>query len=197
MKIVIATRNPGKLREMRALFTTDDAVEIIPLDGFGDIPDAIEDGASFEQNALKKARHVASLTGLPALADDSGLVIDALGGEPGIRSARYGPAGADDHERNNLVLERMGNVPDGERTARFVCVIAISLPGGKDYFAYGECAGEIARQARGEGGFGYDPIFFLPGRGKTMAEIPSEEKNRISHRSKALAKARDIIRRLA
>ena len=197
MKIVIATRNPGKLREMRALFTADDAVEVIPLDGFGNIPDAIEDGASFEQNALKKARHVAARTGLPALADDSGLVIDALGGEPGIRSARYGPAGADDDERNKLVLERMGNVPDGERTARFVCVIAISLPGGRDYFAYGECAGEIARQARGGEGFGYDPIFLLPGRGKTMAEIPAEEKNTISHRSKALAKARDILRRLA
>jgi XTP/dITP diphosphohydrolase len=153
----------------------------------------IEDGLTFAENALKKARSAAAHTGCAALADDSGLVIDALNGEPGIQSARYAGDDADDDERNRLVLDKMRCVPDGKRSARFVCAIAIVLSDGTEYLAEGVCEGTIIREMRGNYGFGYDPIFFLPECGRTMAEIPLKEKNRISHRARALESARKIL----
>ncbi len=193
MKLVIATKNTGKIREIKNKFHSIPGIEVLSLSDFGEIPDVVEDGLTFAENALKKARAVADFTGCAALADDSGLVIDALNGEPGIRSARYAGDGADDNERNMLVLAKMSDVQDGKRTARFVCAIAIVLPDGHEYVTEGTCEGTITREMRGDHGFGYDPIFFLSEFGRTMAEIPLEDKNRISHRARALDAACAIL----
>ncbi len=193
MKLVIATKNAGKVREINNKFHSVPGIEVLSLTDFGEAPDVVEDGSTFAENALKKARAIAGFTGCAALADDSGLVIDALNGEPGIRSARYAGDDADDDERNRLVLDKMRGVPDGKRTARFVCTIAMVLPDGSEHVTEGTCEGIILREMRGDHGFGYDPIFFLPEYGRTMAEIPLEEKNRISHRARALEAAREIL----
>jgi len=194
MKLLVATRNRGKLREIREKFSSLEDIDIVTPDDIGELPDVVEDGATFEENSLKKARELSRLTGLPAMADDSGLEVDALSGEPGVYSARYAGEGATDDDRNSLVLEKMKGVPVGKRSARFVCVIAIVLPGGIEWTARGTCEGEISLDARGDHGFGYDPIFLLTGRGKTMAEIPLDEKNTLSHRARALEKAAEILR---
>lgn len=193
----MATRNRNKIREIRDKFSGLTGIELLSLDDVAPIPDVEEDGATFEENALKKARETARLTGIPAMADDSGLEVDALGGEPGIYSARYGGEGATDLDRNRLVLEKMQGIPDGKRTARFICVIAIVIPGGEERLARGTCEGEISREMRGDHGFGYDPVFYLPDRGATMAEIPLIEKNIISHRARALENAAEILASLA
>jgi len=156
-----------------------------------------EAGRSFEENAVAKATAYAPLSGLITLADDSGLEVEALGGEPGVRSARYAGEGASDGERIDYLLGKLKDVPDGERAARFVCVIAVATPEGEVELCQGECPGIIAREPRGEGGFGYDPVFYLPELGRTMAELNLEEKNRISHRGRAAQKARAILERLA
>jgi XTP/dITP diphosphohydrolase len=156
-----------------------------------------ETGSSLEQNAISKATAYARLSGLITLADDSGLEVDALGGEPGPLSRRYAGDNVTDEERNNFLLAKLSNIPWQKRTARFRCVIAIATPEGRVGIGEGECEGLIAYVAKGEGGFGYDPIFYLPDHGKHMAELTLEEKNRISHRAKAAQKARRILERLA
>jgi len=194
--LVVATRNPGKIREFRALLEGL-GYEILSMDHYPSIPPAEEKGETFEENALEKARAAARFTGEMALADDSGLEVDALGGAPGVRSARFGGEDLSDAQRNRLLLERLKGVPMEERRARFRCVIALVTPRGEEYVVEGVCEGCIAMEPKGRHGFGYDPIFYLPSYGRTMAQIPPEEKNKISHRARALAKIRVILEKLA
>lgn len=196
IKLVIATGNKNKIREIGDKFSGIRGLTLVPLSDFPDPPEVIEDGATFLENARKKAAEISAFTGLPAMADDSGLVVDALDGRPGILSARYGGESADDTARNLKLLEELRGISTGRRTARFVCVIAVVFPDGKSFFAEGTCEGVIAESMQGSHGFGYDPIFFLPDRGKTMAELPLEEKNKISHRAKALEGMRDILMKI-
>lgn len=185
--LVLATRNPGKIQEFRGLLSGFD-VTVKGLDEFGPIPPVVEDGKTFEENAYKKACHTARVLGLPALADDSGLVVETLGGEPGVLSARYAGEGATDGANNLKLLEAM----DGKvsRKAAFHCVIAVAVPKGPALIYEGRCEGEIASSMRGGNGFGYDPLFYYPALGKTFAEINSEEKNRVSHRGNAMRELR-------
>jgi XTP/dITP diphosphohydrolase len=196
MKLVIATNNLNKIREIRDKFADISGLELVPLNDFPDPPEVIEDGDSFKENAHKKASEIASYTGSPAMADDSGLAVDALDGRPGIYSARYGGESATDEDRNRKILEEMRGIPGEMRGARFICVISIVFPDGRTFFAEGSCEGVIAETMKGGQGFGYDPIFYLPEHGKTMAELPLHEKNRISHRAKALEAAREILMKL-
>lgn len=191
MKIVIATSNQNKVKEIKKIFSPIKDLEIISLSDLENSPEIIEDGSTFEENAMKKAYMISKFTDLPVIADDSGLEIDALNGEPGVYSARYGGKNLTDHQRNQLVLEKMKG--HDNRKARFVCAISILIPDEKKHTLRGECSGIILDEIRGKNGFGYDPIFFLPEKGMTMAEISMEEKNRISHRAKALEKAKKII----
>lgn len=193
MKLVLATKNLKKRDEMQEILGAI-GVETVLQSELGVDIDVEETGATFEENAALKAKAVMGATGLAAVADDSGLVVDALGGKPGIYSARYGgDACQSDIDRYNLLLKNMENVPDEKRTARFVSVIACRMPDGETILARGECEGVIARGPSGEGGFGYDPVFFIAERQMTMAEISQEEKNRISHRAKALAQFREKL----
>jgi XTP/dITP diphosphohydrolase len=196
MKLVIATQNRNKIIEIRDKFAGVSGLELVSLGDFPGAPDIVEDGDTFRDNAAKKARGIAAFTGRLSMADDSGLVVDALGGRPGVYSARYGGASATDEDRNRAILEEMRDVPPPLRAARFVCVIALCTPEGECLYAEGECGGVIADTMKGSRGFGYDPIFFLPDRGKTMAELPLEEKNRISHRAQALEKARELLMKM-
>ena len=182
MKIIAATKNKNKLREFGEILK---GFEIISQEDAGVDIDVEETGTTFEENSMLKAKAIFDATGITAIADDSGLCVDALGGEPGVYSARYGGEGYDDSGRVQLLLKNMQNVPDDKRTARFVC--AITLVGGDGVItARGECEGKIDYEPKGENGFGYDPVFFLEKYGKTMAEVSPEEKNAISHRGKAL-----------
>ena len=167
--------------------------EVLTLEDFPYLPEVIEDGETFADNAVKKAVAVAEATGELSLADDSGLEVDFLGGKPGVYSARFAGEPCDDHENNKKLLELLQGVPDEDRTARFRCVIAVAHPRGEVRLAEGVCEGKIAFYPRGEGGFGYDPLFIPTGYDKTFAEISPEEKNSISHRGKALQKARSIL----
>ena len=181
MKFVLASHNKKKIAEMAAILG-ELGVEVVPLPE--DAPEPAEDGATFEENARIKAVSAAGFTGLPAIADDSGLCVDALNGAPGVYSARYGGEGLDDTGRYRLLLENMrGQTP---RTAKFVSVITCCFPNGDVLTARGECPGTIAFAPQGEGGFGYDPVFFVPPLKKTFAQLTAEEKNAISHRGKAL-----------
>jgi len=197
MKIVLATGNKNKIREIKEKFFLLDKVEISSLEELTGIPHIEENASTFRGNALIKAAAICRLTGLPAMADDSGIVVDALNGEPGIYSARYGSTGFSDLQRNSLVLSKMKPVPEAERSARFVCVIALVLPDGREYTAEGICSGFITLEPAGENGFGYDPIFYIPEAGRTMAQLNPEEKNSISHRGKALEKIYEVIKYLA
>lgn len=186
MKVVLASKNPHKLREIRQI-TDRFAMELVLQSELGVTLDVEENGKSFEENSLIKARAVMEATGLPALADDSGICVEALNGEPGIYSARYGfDESLDDRGRLELLLKNMENVPDGCRQAKFVCVITFVTPGGTVLQARGEFYGEVLRRSVGENGFGYDPIFYVPSLGKTAAELTDDEKNRVSHRANAL-----------
>ena len=193
-KLVIATRNTGKLNEIKEILAPLDW-EILSLQDFPGIPETIEDGATFAENAAKKAREVARQTGRLSIADDSGLVVDALQGRPGVFSSRYGGETATDEERVQKLLAEMAGIPMGQRQAAFLCTIAVATPNGEVEVLEGECRGLIAFAPRGEHGFGYDPIFFLPELGKTMAEIDPEVKNRISHRARALEKLKVVLTR--
>ncbi len=186
MKLVLATRNGHKIREMTQILARV-GIEAVPQQALGCDLDVDETGTTFAENAYLKARAVMDATGLPAVADDSGLAVDALGGAPGIYSARYGG----DHEasdafRTRLLLKNMADVPDGQRTAHYACAICCCFPDGRRVEAYGEYAGEILRQEQGEGGFGYDPVFWCPDEGMTFAQLSPERKNEISHRAMAL-----------
>ena len=185
--LVLATRNSGKIAEFKTLLCGF-PLDIKSLNDFGPVPEVTEDGKTFEENAYKKAHFTARVLGFPALADDSGLVVEALGGQPGVFSARYAGEGAGDEANIHKLLKAMERV--SERRAAFECVIAIAVPRGPALIYEGRCEGEIARAASGKNGFGYDPVFFYPPSGKTFAEMSQEEKNRVSHRGKAMAELR-------
>jgi XTP/dITP diphosphohydrolase len=191
-KLLLATNNKGKIREYKSLLRGI-PYEIVTLAEQGITTEVAEVGGSFEENARLKASTPAKESGLLSLADDSGLEVDALGGEPGSLSHRYAGEGATDEDRINYLLSRLKDVPDKERTARFRCVIAIAAPNGRVELCSGICRGIITTTPKGDRGFGYDPIFYLPEFGKTMAELTLEEKNRVSHRAKAAEKARELL----
>ena len=191
-KLLIATTNRGKALEYKALLSGI-PYEIVTMPEQGLYLEVEETGATFEENARLKALALATESGLLSLADDSGLEVDALGGKPGVHSSRYAGEGASDEDRYRLLLDKLRDVPDGRRAARFRCVIAIAAPGGQVELYSGECPGVITKEPKGKNGFGYDPVFYLPELRKTMAELSPEEKNRISHRSQAAEKAREAL----
>jgi XTP/dITP diphosphohydrolase len=191
-KLLLATNNRGKAREYKSLLSGVPFELVTPAE-VAITTEVAETGQSFEENAKLKAATLAAESRLLTLADDSGLEVDALGGEPGTLSARYAGENASDSDRVNYLLAKMQDVHEGKRQARFVCVIAIATPQGDVEFCSGECQGVIALKPKGNRGFGYDPVFYLPELGRTMAELPPEEKNRISHRGKAAAKARALL----
>ncbi|MGM0438126.1 MAG: XTP/dITP diphosphatase [Bacillota bacterium] len=192
-KLLIASTNKGKIKEVRAQLKDFD-FEIIGLDNYPELMNIEEDGDSFRENALKKARVSAKETNLLTLADDSGLEVDYLDGKPGIYSARFSGKNATDEENNKKLLEELEGVEKEKRTARFRCVMAIYDPA-NDYYktADGSCEGRILKSPHGEHGFGYDPLFYVEDKGKTMAELAPEIKNKISHRANALEKMKKII----
>ena len=186
MKVVLASKNPHKLVEISAILKPLD-VELVLESDLGVDVEVEETGSTFEENSFLKANAVRKATGLPALADDSGIAVDALGGAPGVHSARYGDDPAlDDWGRLLLLLKNTEQVPDGQRQAQFVSVITLVYPDGRVIQARGEAHGELLREAHGEGGFGYDPIFYYPPAGKTFADLTAGEKNQVSHLAKAL-----------
>ena len=184
MKVILASKNQHKLTELSAILSQL-GFEIALESEYGLDIDVEETGTTFEENSYLKAEAVMKASGLPVLADDSGLMVDALDGAPGVYSARYGHK-ASDKERTAYLLENMKEVPEEKRGAKFVCVITCLFPDGRKIVARGECPGVIARAPHGENGFGYDPVFYLPELGMTYAELPSEQKNAISHRARAL-----------
>lgn len=220
-RLLAATGNPGKAQEIRDLLAGLD-VEILTLadleglwrtEALGGLPASADEheisrrfesleramaetADTFAGNAAIKARGARNITGLPALADDSGLVVDALGGAPGVYSARYAGGHGDDEANNRLLLANLEGVPEERRTARFVAAIVLALPDGREFTAEGTCEGRIGWAPKGEGGFGYDPLFILAGDRRTTAELPREEKNRISHRGKALQAMAPVLQRI-
>ncbi len=196
MKLLVATGNRGKLKEINRLLA-DAAIEIVGLDQLDNPPEVIEDGDTFVANASKKALEMAQFSGMLTLADDSGLVVAALDGAPGVNSARYAGEHGDDAANNGKLLKEMASVEDEKRQAAFHCVMALAWPDGRCETYDGQVSGLIMRGARGEGGFGYDPLFIVPEYGKTMAELPLEIKNRISHRGTALRKVIPLLQELA
>lgn len=190
LPIVLATRNEGKISEFKVLLENF-GVEIKSLKDFGPIPTIEEDGRTFEDNAVKKAQFTARVLGFPALADDSGLVVNALNGLPGVRSARYAGENATDEENNLKLLKAMAGVED--RRAAFMCVLAIAVPSGSALIYEGSCEGVITTELTGDQGFGYDPLFFYQPLSKTFAQMSSGEKNQVSHRGKAMAEFKDEI----
>ncbi len=196
MKLLVATGNQGKLKEINRLLA-DAPIEVIGLDQLIDPPEVLEDGATFTANAKKKACKMARFSGMLTLADDSGLVVAALGGEPGVNSARYAGDHGDDAANNLKLLSEMEPIADENRQAAFHCVMALAWPDGRCETCDGQVSGLIMRGERGDGGFGYDPLFMVPEYGKTMAELPLEIKNRISHRGTALRKVIPLLQELA
>lgn len=195
MILVVATRNQKKLKELQELLA-DMPVTIRLISEFPDAPEVEETGQTFAENAELKARSAAESTGHIALADDSGLEIDALGGKPGVMSNRFAGPDASDQDKYMLILNLMDCIPDEHRSARFRAAVAIATPQGEVVVVEGKCEGVIAHEPSGEGGFGYDPIFYIPELGKTMAQLDSDEKNRISHRGEALRAAEKVLREL-
>lgn len=186
MKLVLATQNPKKLKEMNEILSHL-GVEVVSEAELGVRIEVEETGETFTDNARLKATAVMQATGLPAVADDSGLMVDALNGEPGVYSARYGgPDCTSDSDRIDYLLKKLENVPEGKRTAKFVSVITLVTPDGKEIVARGECPGHILFERHGNGGFGYDPVFFAEDAGCTFAELAPEQKNQVSHRARAL-----------
>ena len=194
-ELILASGNKGKIAEFQHLLD-ELHIQVQSMKEYPQIGEIVEDGTTFAENALKKARAVCTATGKPALADDSGLMVDYLNGAPGIYSARFAGEGHDDAANNRKVLELLQGVPDAERGAQFFCAIAIVLPDGREFTVEGICRGHLLHTLQGEGGFGYDPLFYVPQLGKTFAELSMEEKNEISHRGMANRKAVEIIRSL-
>ena len=193
--ILIATNNKGKVDEIRALLDGLDLALLIPAD-LGIVLEVVEDGQTYAANAAKKAAAFANKSGMISLGDDSGLEVDALGGEPGLHSHRFCPIpNATDADRRKYLLERLGDNPH-PWTARFRATVAIALPSGEVKLATGQCEGEIIQNERGSNGFGYDPIFLIPELGHTLAEMDMKEKNRLSHRARAIQKAIPILKEL-
>ena len=188
MKVMLATRNAKKLQELRRILDEALGDGVVELVGLADVPpyaEAPETGLTFEENALLKAREAAQHTGLPSVADDSGIAVDALNGMPGVFSARWSGKHGDDLANLRLVLAQVGDVPDEHLGAAFVCAAAIVWPDGREHVAHGEMRGHLVREPRGDGGFGYDPIFVADGHDRTNAELTAAEKDAISHRGKA------------
>ncbi len=192
MEIIVATKNRGKVREIRKALKGGD-LKIYSLTDFDNVPGIEEDGKSFTENALKKARFYSKYFGRLAIADDSGLEVDALKGLPGVYSARYSREGASDRENNQKLLSEMEGIPFSKRGARFKCVMAMVSHDGREAVVEGSCRGRIGTRGVGTKGFGYDPLFILPQYGRTMAQLTVEEKNRASHRGKALKKLKKIL----
>ncbi|MFA5094070.1 MAG: XTP/dITP diphosphatase [Candidatus Omnitrophota bacterium] len=191
-EVVISSRNSQKKRELKALLRGL-GIKVLDLNDFPSAPKVRETGKTFEENARLKAVKIARFTGKPALADDSGLMVDALGGLPGVRSARFAGGQADYEANNRKLLRMLSGVPEAKRKARFVSVIAVSTPGGRVRTARGECEGRITLEPKGLKGFGYDPVFLYPAFKKTFAEVAAPRKNSVSHRARALRKARPLI----
>ena len=196
-RVVLATRNPHKVGELREILADAGvAVDLVAASDFPDVPDVAETGETFAANALLKAHAVAAATGLPALADDSGLAVDALNGMPGIFSARWAGGHGDDRANLDLLLAQIADVPDERRGARFVCAAALALPDGRERIAEGVIEGVLLRARRGTGGFGYDPVFLPRGETRTTAEMPAAEKHAISHRGRAFRALAPALREL-
>ena len=191
-KVIFATGNEGKMREIRQILA-DSGYEILSMKEAGVDLDIVEDGTTFEENALIKAKAVMEATGELTLADDSGLEIDAFGGEPGVYSSRYLGEDTPYTEKNQVILDRMKDVPEEKRGARFVCVIAAVFPDGQTRTTRGTMEGIIGYESNGENGFGYDPIFYLPELKKYSAQLSSDEKNQLSHRGQALRKMKEVL----
>jgi XTP/dITP diphosphohydrolase len=194
-ELVLATRNRNKVIELVALLG-DLGIKIRTLDEFPDAPEVVEDGDSCEANAVKKARAIAEYTGLPAVADDTGLEVDALGGRPGVYAARYAGEDATYDDNCRKLLRELTGVPREQRTARFLTVAVIALPSNGIRVAQGTLEGVISEEASGTLGFGYDPVFLIPELGKTLAQLSVEQKNTISHRAKAFTRATDLLRKM-
>ena len=194
-QLVLATRNRDKIREIRSILKQT-GIRLCCAEEFEGFPEVEEDGTSLEENAAKKASQVAQSLGLFAIADDSGLEVDWLGGAPGIFSARFAGQGATYEQNNRKLLRLLRGVPAERRTARFRCVIALASPQGRIWTVEGKCEGLIAEKPRGNRGFGYDPVFVVPSLGKTFAELHPTEKNRISHRAKALQELKKLLAKL-
>ncbi len=194
-KIILATGNRHKVSEIKALLEGL-PLKILTLEDYPGMVMPEEDRPTFSGNAEKKAEAVARATGEMALADDSGLEVDFLNGRPGVLSARYAGEDQDDEANNCLLLKELLNVPQKERTASFKCAIAVAVPGDQTYIVEESCTGSIVQSRRGEGGFGYDPLFYYEPAGATFAELPAEEKNMVSHRGKALRRTRELLERL-
>ena len=192
MKILLATGNQHKLREFQQILDAD-SLEIVPQSAFQGCPEVVEDGSSFEENALKKARAIAAHTGCVAMADDSGLEVDALKGAPGIYSARYAGEPHSDKRNIALLLKNMRHVDTPQRGAQFRCVIAVVAPDGRELIAQGLCRGRITDRPHGSDGFGYDPVFLHEPSGRTFAQLDSDEKNSISHRGLAVHNVRELL----
>ncbi|EGW41321.1 XTP/dITP diphosphatase [Desulfosporosinus sp. OT] len=195
MKIVLATQNQGKVRELQELLM-DEGIEVLSLSDIPDWEDVEETGKTFADNAALKARAAVKKTGLIALADDSGLEVDALDGAPGVYSARFAGEPKDDERNNDKLLHLLETTSDDKRTARFRCALVMATPFGKEYLTEGVVEGQIFRQRRGQDGFGYDPIFYLPEYERTMAQLTLTEKNKLSHRAQAFRKAIPILQAL-
>jgi XTP/dITP diphosphohydrolase len=193
-KLVLATRNPAKLAELsRILADGQVPVDLVTLDGFPDLPEVAETGRTFAENALLKARAVAAFTGLPAVADDSGICIDALNGMPGVLSARWSGAHGDDEANLRLVLAQLADLPPGQRGAHFACAAALVLPSGSEHVTEGVLDGSVIDAPRGTNGFGYDPIFVPESSDLTTAEMAPADKDKISHRGRALRALAPVI----
>jgi XTP/dITP diphosphohydrolase len=191
IRLVLATRNTHKITELRRIlgevpsFSAGPGIELLGMDAFPDVPDVVETGVTFAENALLKAHAVARATGLPAIADDSGLAVDVLGGSPGVFSARWSGKHGDDVANLELLLAQLGDVPDQHRQAHFVCAAAFARPDGREHVLFGRLHGSLIRAPRGSNGFGYDPVFVPDGETRTTAELRSAEKDAISHRAVA------------
>lgn len=195
MTIVLATKNRKKVEEMKRIFSGYD-VRFLTLDAFPGLPEIEEDGKTFRANAVKKAVTVARETGFPAIADDSGLVVEALGGDPGVYSARYAGEGADDRKNVDKLLRQLRNVEDEKRGAKFVCSIAFALPDGQYKTFSGQVRGSIGRRRIGSNGFGYDPVFYPAGHKRTFAQMRDAEKDSLSHRGRAMKKFYEYLKNL-
>jgi XTP/dITP diphosphohydrolase len=193
VKVLLATRNTKKLDELRRILVGSPGIELVGLDDVPEYAEAPETGLTFAENALLKAREGVKYTGLPTVADDSGLAVDALNGMPGVFSARWSGKHGDDRANLELVLAQVSDVDDARRGAQFVCAAAFVLPGGKEHLAHGSMPGRLIRAPRGGGGFGYDPIFVAEGQTKTNAELDPAEKDAISHRGKAFKSLASVI----
>ena len=193
MKLVLATQNQGKVREIGELLKDQNGIELLSLRSYPNAPDIVEDGKTYEENAIKKASVLAEYTGHLTIADDSGLAVDALDGAPGVHSARYAGENASDADRIVKLLDALQDIPDVRRSGRFICAVAIAEPLDQAQVVRGVCEGRIIRTPRGTAGFGYDPIFVPMGYDKTFAELGDEIKNQISHRAKALDEARKLL----